>query len=138
MWEIWRRAASYSPALGNAEAWMLMVARSRAIDLLRRDRRAAELKAELARRAREHEASPASAAPGRREGLDACDRALEDLSPEQASVIRLAYLRGLSREQIAEALEIPVGTVKTRIRTGIRTMIETLATGQAAGGEARA
>lgn len=138
MWEIWRRAASYSPALGSAEAWMLMIARSRAIDLLRRDRRASDLKAQLARQARDREATPVSSAPGRREGLDACDRALEELAPEHASVIRLAYLKGLSREQIAEALEIPVGTVKTRIRTGIRTMIEALAAGQTAGGESRA
>lgn len=116
---------------------MLMLARSRAIDLLRRERRAAEMRQQFAATMDSDAHAPSAEGHSPHETLDACDRALSTLAPEQAAVIRLAYLRGLTREEIASALDIPVGTVKTRIRSGVRTMTEVLAAGQVAGGEAQ-
>jgi len=131
LWDVWRRASSYNPHLGPVDSWILMIARSRAIDVLRRGRREAALKAAL-----RHEAeSSAGALPGAgqssmvQDQAHACDRVLSGLPAEQASVIRLAYVRGMSREEIASALNIPVGTVKSRIRSGIRAVAEAIAQG---------
>lgn len=131
MWDIWRRASSYDRALGSAEAWMLMIARSRAIDLMRREQRAARVREAHAATELASDASSHESRAGDHERAQACERALAGLAQEQASVIRLAYLRGLSREQIASAMGIPVGTVKTRIRSGIRSISERMAGGPA-------
>lgn len=126
MWEIWRRASAYNPALCSAEGWMLMLTRSRAVDVLRRDRRYAHAVKTHA------ESSPSDAGfsepvhSSPTSGVEASEltRLLELLPREQSVAIRLAYIQGLSREQIAQALRIPVGTVKTRIRLGVKAIAE--------------
>ena len=114
--DIWRRAESYDPALGSAQTWILMVARARGIDLLRKTARAGRTAGALF----ESEAAPADAPV--RDGADRSrvERALAALPPEQRTPIDMAFYRGLTREQIAGALGIPIGTVKTRIRMGVQ------------------
>ena len=113
--DIWRRADSYNPALGSAQTWILMVARARGIDLLRKTGRAEKGGGDLA------EMRAAADVPVR-DGAERArvDRALEKLPPEQRTPIDMAFYRGLTREQIAGALGIPIGTVKTRIRMGVQ------------------
>jgi RNA polymerase sigma-70 factor, ECF subfamily len=119
-WEAWQGAGTYDPARGTPEAWMITRARTRAIDRVRAVRRRGEtfappLDEGLA-------AAPAEA------GGDAAERAedrglilsaLDTLPQPQREVIELAYYAGLTQTQIAERLEQPLGTVKTRIRLGL-------------------
>jgi RNA polymerase sigma-70 factor (ECF subfamily) len=116
-WEIWRSAADYDPKRGSPEAWVTMRARSRAIDRARSMRRRGErVTATL------DNTIPAETGPN--PGVRAEERrivhgALGQLPPNQQEVIELAYFEGLTQTEIAERLQQPVGTVKTRIRLGM-------------------
>lgn len=123
---LWRRAERYDPGRGDARAWLLRVVRSRAVEAAR-GRRA---------RAGGHGAgtgsepaippAPADVASVAERGR-AVRGALEDLPPEQRRAIEVAYLEGLSLDEIAECEQAPVGTVKTRIRNGLIRLREGLA-----------
>jgi RNA polymerase sigma-70 factor (ECF subfamily) len=119
-WQVWQEASTYDPSRGSPEAWLLMRAKTRAIDKLRSIRRreqtfVAPVDERLA-------TAPAS----RREdpGLAAEDRglaqgALEQLPGPQRRAIELAFFEGLTQAEIAAKLGEPLGTVKTRIRLGL-------------------
>lgn len=125
--QVFRQAARYDPRRGTSLAWLLMLTRSRAIDRLR---------AEAHRRARETSTETAALPPSSDAGPDewtasaevrhSVCRALEALGPEQRRAIELAYYQGLSQSEIAERLALPLGTVKTRIRTGMMRLREEL------------
>jgi RNA polymerase sigma-70 factor, ECF subfamily len=150
MWEIWRKADRYDPAIGSAQTWILLTARSRAIDAVRRLRRTGELtKAVGNERRAQLEAGIAethsvgggskSAKGGGREmdakesviaeGGEKLAGALSHLPDEQQTAIRLAFVHGLTRQEIAEATGVPIGTVKTRISLGVRKLNEAAAKG---------
>lgn len=126
--QVWRSAASYDPSRGSPIAWLLTIARSRAIDRLRAvagDRRqTAPLELGL---------KTASPEPGPEETSDLAQRgrfvraALDRLSREQREAIELAFFGGLSHLEIASVLDAPLGTVKTRIRLGMGRLREALA-----------
>lgn len=126
--QVWRQAHTYDQTRGAPGAWLMTLARTRAIDRFRAG-------------AVEH---------GRLESLDAVEflisndetpeqdvegrerrryvqQALAILSEEQRQAIALAYFYGLSQSEIAEKLELPLGTVKTRIRLGMMKLREALA-----------
>lgn len=134
MWELWRCADRYNERLGTPSMWILTLARNKAIDALRRSTR----KRALAQRAAAERPEPKSPTPSeslvQRENLGACAQLLATLPPEQGDVIRAAYLEGQTREDIAAARNIPVGTVKTRIRSGIQSLARMLEQGVAAQG----
>jgi RNA polymerase sigma-70 factor (ECF subfamily) len=125
--QIWRQAGSYDRGRGSPLAWLLTVARTRAIDRLRSDR--ATRRGEPLRVAR---ALPAPA-PGpedeavRRERRGFVHQALLRLAPAQRRALELAYFGGLSQTEIAAQLGEPLGTVKTRIRLGLMHLREALA-----------
>ncbi len=112
--DLWRRADGYDPALGSAQTWILMVARARGIDALRRTSKHVVSGVETAEPGAPAERAADPLGRGR------VDRALAELPPEQRTPIDMAFYRGLTREQIAGSLGIPVGTVKTRIRMGLQ------------------
>jgi RNA polymerase sigma-70 factor (ECF subfamily) len=124
-WEAWRGAAGYDPTRGTPEAWIVMRARTRAIDRIRAVRRRGEtFVAPL-------DEAVAGAPPA--SGGDAGDRAAErqlvatalaQLPAAQREVIELAYYAGLTQTEIAERLEQPLGTVKTRIRLALARLRE--------------
>ena len=126
--QVWRQAHTYDQTRGAPGAWLMTLARTRAIDRFRAG-------------AVEH---------GRLESLDAVEflisndetpeqdvegrerrryvqQALAILSEEQRQAIALAYFYGLSQSEIAQKLELPLGTVKTRIRLGMMKLREALA-----------
>jgi RNA polymerase sigma-70 factor (ECF subfamily) len=108
--QIWRQAERFDPARGSVEAWICTIARSRALDRLRR---------RTSRREDSDEAIPgATDTPKTVEAL-AVRKALESLSPDQRTALELAYYEGLTQSEIAERLGEPLGTVKTRIRTAM-------------------
>jgi RNA polymerase sigma-70 factor, ECF subfamily len=108
--QIWRQAERFDPARGSAEAWICTIARSRALDRLRR---------RTSRREDSDEAiTGASDMPRTVEAL-AVRKALDGLSADQRTALELAYYEGLTQSEIAERLGEPLGTVKTRIRTAM-------------------
>jgi len=112
---IWRSASTYRPERGAAGGWLYTVARNAIVDRLRRNGPAAD--AELPELA-SHERGPAQQA----EDSDVAwrvHRALEELQPREREVIELAYWSGLSQSEVAEYLHLPLGTVKTRTRSGL-------------------
>jgi RNA polymerase sigma-70 factor (ECF subfamily) len=128
-WEAWRDAAAYEAARGTPEAWLVMRARTRAIDRLRRGRRRAQTFV-----APIDEASAASPPPiGGDAAQHAEDRqfvaaALARLPESQRVIIELAYYAGLTQTEIAERLEQPLGTVKTRMRLALARLREVVTT----------
>jgi len=116
--QIWRQAVRFDPARGSVEAWICTMARTRALDRLRR---------RTSRREEPGESTPgASEMPRTVEAL-AVKKALESLSPDQRMALELAYYEGLTQSEIAERLGEPLGTVKTRIRTAMIRLRDVLA-----------
>jgi len=120
----WDRVGALGDEHDALLPWLLRIARNRAIDRLRRRRRwrlkvaRAEAYGELAPdRVRAPEVDEA-AQPGWHVHQSVHD-ALERLPPEQREVVRLAYFQGLTHSEIARRLEIPMGTVKTRLRLAV-------------------
>lgn len=120
MFELWRSAAKYNPEAGSPATWILLIARSRAIDHLRKKRTAAGTIESVARRTTEQSAG-APRLPGE---TGALHRALETLPAEQSQAFTLAFAHGMTREQIAASLDVPVGTIKTRVRTAVQRLSE--------------
>lgn len=119
---IWQRAAQYDAERGRAWAWLVSMARYRAIDILRRERADATDPFELAESLEQQMDADASAAiaqeslPGDAQQVVHC---LEQLGPDQRNSIRLAFLGGRSHPEIARALDRPIGSVKSWIRRGL-------------------
>lgn len=125
--QVWDRASTYDRRRGTPLSWLLSLTRSRAIDLLRAHARMRTT--ELGEHVGDIDASipdpeELSMASERRRFVR---RALESLPDEQRRVIELAYFSGLSHAAIAAVLGQPLGTVKTRIRTGMLRLRELLA-----------
>jgi RNA polymerase sigma-70 factor (ECF subfamily) len=119
-WQIWREAARYDPRRGSPEAWVVMRAKTRAIDRLRAMRRrektfVAPADDSLTRSAEEPGENPGVAAETR--GL--VRSALNALPESQRRVVELAFFEGLTQSEIASRLGEPLGTVKTRARLGL-------------------
>ncbi len=118
---LWTHAERFDPAVGRFAPWFYRVARNRAIDTLRRYRREVmpgdPVVFELM-------LGPADDAPPetifQRQDAERVRAALRQLPVEQLQLIELAYFEGLSQSQMATRLGIPLGTVKTRVRGGLR------------------
>lgn len=131
--QAWRSAAQFEPARGSVGSWLITIARTRALDLVRaRGRRSWALtKAALLSEA--GVASPVGAADApdrsaeRAEARRRVTNALTDLPLPQRRAIELAYFGGLSQSEIAAELGEPLGTVKTRIRDGMAKLRSLLA-----------
>ena len=124
-WEVWRSAAAYDPARGTPEAWIVMRARARAIDRFRAVRRRGEtFVAPVDEAVTAAAADPRGDPAARTEERELVATALALLPPPQREVIELAYYAGLSQSEIAERLEQPLGTVKTRIRMALARLRE--------------
>jgi RNA polymerase sigma-70 factor, ECF subfamily len=118
---VWRTGMRYDGSKGNVRAWLLGAVRHKAIDVLRREtaRGGREVRDEIA----------AGQVPARDRTEDEVERreaagqlrgALSELPSEQRCVIELAYFGGFTHTQIAGLLELPAGTVKGRMRLGLK------------------
>ncbi|HYB69134.1 MAG TPA: sigma-70 family RNA polymerase sigma factor [Candidatus Bathyarchaeia archaeon] len=119
-WQVWREASRYDPTRGSPEAWVVMRAKTRAIDRLRSIRRVdrtfvAPVDESVAR----SDAEPAENPAVRAEERGLVQGALAQLPEPQRRVIELAFFDGLSHSEIAARLGEPLGTVKTRARLGL-------------------
>jgi RNA polymerase sigma-70 factor, ECF subfamily len=128
--QVWQQAASFDEARGRAFTWLVTLARSRAIDRLRaadaRDRAARRSSDESAWAAAETTTEAADDAALRSERGEIVRRALAELPEEQRRNLLLAYLDGMSQSEIAERTGQPLGTVKTRMRAGLKKLGELL------------
>ena len=120
--EVWCNANRFDRRLGSQEVWLFMLARSRAIDHMRRSSTRAATQA--AAGASDHRDTQQKQDP---DFEQKANRALSLLPREQGDPIFLAFYRGLSGRQIAEVIGVPVGTVKTRIRLGMQKLRSHLA-----------
>lgn len=126
--QVWRQAHTYDQRRGAPGAWLMTVARTRAIDRLRA--RANEYGRIESLDAVELFASSDATPEQNVEGQERrryVQEALVGLTVEQRQAIALAYFYGLSQSEIAEKLQVPLGTVKTRMRSGLIKLREALA-----------
>ncbi|MBL8313233.1 MAG: sigma-70 family RNA polymerase sigma factor [Rubrivivax sp.] len=118
--QVWRQAVRFDPARGKALTWLLAMARSRAIDALRREARFEHETADTDSRA-----EAASAHLPHDELLDLArhqaklHQALMRLGAQPRQLVSLSFFRGLSHEEIAEQMDLPLGTVKSQIRRAL-------------------
>jgi RNA polymerase sigma-70 factor (ECF subfamily) len=117
--QVWRQATTYSAERGTPEAWLITLARSRGIDKLRSRRRRDEMVRPADDPDRLPEPVAQESASGPAEARVTLGGALGDLPPAQRSVLELAYFDGLTQTEIAARLGEPLGTVKTRMRSGL-------------------
>jgi RNA polymerase sigma-70 factor (ECF subfamily) len=133
---VWQRARQYRPDRAKVSTWLTSITRHRAIDQLRR----------RGSRPEQHSVAWAELAPGTEPSVNGPEQAaaltmqrervraaITQLSEEQKQVLALAYFQGLTQSQIAEALALPLGTVKTRIRLGMQKLREMLQEDRVAG-----
>lgn len=133
---VWRHAGSFRPEQAKASTWIMSIAHHRAIDELRKVRRAADLlqrgMEEVALSGTPNGYDPATEAHRSLE-REAVHKALESLPPDQRRVVSLAYFGGLTHSEMAQLLQEPLGTVKTRLRLAMRKLRHEM--GGAGGGE---
>jgi RNA polymerase sigma-70 factor, ECF subfamily len=132
--QVWRTAGSYDPERGTVLSWLVTLVRSRAIDCLRSRRaRRAELEERVDVVANLRDPGPGpelASVEGVRSRI--VQQAMAQLSPDQREAIELAYFSGLSHTEVAVQTDLPLGTVKTRIRLGmlhLRKLLEPYAEG---------
>src|SRR5712692_6180663 len=114
--EAWKRARTFDARRGSATAWLLAIARSRALDRLRA-KGSADRAAQAAAR---EEILPRALEPAEeRQERELLQRALSALPPEQRETLELAYFEGLTQSEIAARTGDPLGTVKTRCRLAL-------------------
>jgi RNA polymerase sigma-70 factor (ECF subfamily) len=122
--EVWRAARSYRAERGSVRTWILSIVHNRGIDQLRSAasrRRTQERVRTTAQTSQPSEAFREVWGNTRREQVRA---ALRHLPPEQLKVLELAYFSGYTHAEIAEMLDIPLGTVKGRMRLGLKKIRE--------------
>ncbi|MGH2699064.1 MAG: sigma-70 family RNA polymerase sigma factor [Actinomycetota bacterium] len=114
---LWRRPGAFDPDRGTLRAFLLGVARNKAVDLVRKEQRLGRTKDALMA-----EAASQSGVPADDETIERRDEvttALAQLSSVQKEALVLAYFGGRTYREVAEELEIPEGTAKTRLRDGL-------------------
>jgi RNA polymerase sigma-70 factor (ECF subfamily) len=117
---VWRSAASYRADRGSVRTWLLSIIHNRGIDQLRSlaSRRRIQEKVEAS--APKSQPSEAFSESWRNSQREQVREALGTLPPEQLKVLELAYFSGYTHVQIAELLDVPLGTVKGRMRLGLK------------------
>jgi RNA polymerase sigma-70 factor (ECF subfamily) len=124
---LWEHPDRFDPERGTVSSYLTATSRGRALDLMRRD---------TARRRREDRVAVETSASNthvedegiRRSLRDRLDRALAELPDRQREPIALAYYGHLTYEEVADLLGEPVGTVKSRIRSGLRNLYDSIET----------
>ena len=119
--KIWQKSGSYDPAFGKPITWMSAIARNRAIDIIRATRSTRTIaepgdEEELFRLGGDQ---AGGLGPDELETLRTC---LGEMKDESRQYVLQAYYEGLSREELAERHQVPVGTIKTRLRRGLQSL----------------
>ncbi|MCG8429240.1 MAG: sigma-70 family RNA polymerase sigma factor [Chromatiales bacterium] len=118
--KIWQRADSYRPEKAAPITWMMTIARNQALDLLRRQRKEVGLDSIPEQQQRIDQAPLPLEQMLKQDESQALAECLKGLNEQSRQTIAMAYLRGLTHEQMAEQLNTPLGTIKTWIRRGLQ------------------
>lgn len=128
--DVWRNAAAFRPEKGSFHTWLMAISHHRVVDELRRHRRRETTLEEAGREALVSQGasldSPDTEAL-RSEEAQAVRKALDGLPSEQCRVVEMAYYHGLTQSEIAQRLQQPLGTVKTRMRLAMQKLRAALA-----------
>ena len=124
---IWRRASTFDASRGNARSWLLTIVHHCAIDLLRRRAGAPPVVAGLDEMADRRSVPDAWSEVSGRIESDRVRTAVETLPGEQRRAIEMAFFDGLTHREIAERDGLPLGTVKGRLRLGLKRLSGLLA-----------
>ena len=124
--QAWRTATRYEAGRGTVAGWLLMIARTRAIDRLRARQSRPDTTGEVLLEAMPGTTMAPSDQAIANEQYARVRQGLVALPAEQRTALELAYFEGLSQSEIAERLAAPLGTIKTRIRTALTTLRRSL------------
>ncbi|ASI36361.1 MULTISPECIES: sigma-70 family RNA polymerase sigma factor [Exiguobacterium] len=117
--KIWNGRVDFNTEKGKFSSWVLTITRNAALDCLRREKRQPTIEIE------ERDGGfdePVERTVVERETASEVREAVQALKPEQQELIELVYFKGLTQQQISDQLELPLGTVKTRIRSAIQAL----------------
>ena len=127
-WRVWQRAEQYS-GVGTGAAWLHCIARNKALDQLRRQKASTSLLTDtfekfeasplLQQRSAEHEFEQSAM-------QQQVQQALANIPTEQRLCLEMAYFEGLSQQEIAQQTNVPIGTIKTRSRIGMKKLARSL------------
>lgn len=117
--EIWSKASRFEQTQGSLTTWATTIARRRAIDRVRREQSQRDRADALSREPVPESSDPADVVGGSFDSARV-NAALAQLPPDQRIVIRLAFIEGRTHEAIAGQLDLPLGTVKGRVRGGLK------------------
>lgn len=120
--QLWRKPGAFDASRGNMAAWLAVIARHRAIDALRRRRPENDIEDIVV-----SVETDLAAEADRARAMDKIRGALESMAKEQRSALEMAYFDGLTHSEIAQKTGEPLGTIKTRIRTGLISLRKVLA-----------
>ena len=124
--ELWRSASSFDPARGSAATWVMTMAHRRAVDRVRAAEASSARDTRVAMLEQQAPYDVVVEAVERRLESEQVVRALTDLTDLQREAVTLAFYGGYTHVQVADLLDVPLGTVKTRIRDGLIRMRDSL------------
>ena len=124
--EVWRLAARFEPERGGALTWVTTLAHRRAVDRVRSAQAAADREERSALRDHVPAYDVVAEEVEARVEVEQVRRALDGLTPLQREAVTLAYYGGLTYREVAVVLDVPLGTVKTRLRDGLIRMRDAL------------
>ncbi len=122
--KVWRAAGSYRAERGSTRTWILSIVHNRAIDHLRSSASRRRIQDRVQETAPTSQPSEAFAETWRNSHREQVREALRGLPREQLKVLELAYFSGYTHKEIAELLDLPLGTVKGRMRLGLKKLRE--------------
>ncbi len=122
--KLWRAAGSYRAQRGSVRTWVLSIVHNRGIDHLRSSASRRRIQEKAEKVAPTSQPSEAFADTWRNTQREQVREALRGLPPERLNVLELAYFSGYTHKEIAQLLELPLGTVKGRMRLGLKKIRE--------------
>ncbi len=122
--KVWRSATSYRADRGSVRTWLLSIVHNRGIDQLRSQASRRRIQEKIEASAPKSQPTEAFAESWRNSQREQVREALKTLPKEQLKVLELAYFSGYTHVEIAELLDVPLGTVKGRMRLGLKKMKE--------------
>jgi RNA polymerase sigma-70 factor, ECF subfamily len=120
--KLWRSATSYRPERGSVRTWLLSIVRNRGIDQIRSQASRRRTQETFEASAPRSQPSEAFAETLRNSQRNQVREALDTLPPEQLKILELAYFSGYTHVQISELVDVPLGTMKGRMRLGLKKM----------------
>jgi RNA polymerase sigma-70 factor, ECF subfamily len=122
--KVWRAAGSYRVESASVRTWILSIVHNRGIDMLRSTASRRRTQERVEAQTPASQPSEAFGETWRNSQREHVREGLRELPPEQLKVLELAYFSGYTHTEIAELLDLPLGTVKGRMRLGFKKMRE--------------